>query len=83
MDAEDGIGPLRVKVIGRDEADAEFLVKFYRFVVYKEAGPRLFLTRLAARSSTRRTSRCSHASAGCASLGSWSPGRAGRVRRCS
>jgi undecaprenyl-diphosphatase len=46
MDAEDDIGPLRIKVIGRDEADAQFLVKLYRFVVYKESGPRLYLTRL-------------------------------------
>ena len=37
---------LRVKVIGRDEADAQFLAKLYRFVVYKESAPRLFFTRL-------------------------------------
>jgi undecaprenyl-diphosphatase len=46
MEAEDGQGRLRVKVIGRDEADAQFLSKLYRFVMYKESGPRLFLTRL-------------------------------------
>ena len=46
MDADDDVGRLRIKVIGRDEADAQFLVKLYRFVVYKESGPRLFFTRL-------------------------------------
>ncbi|HZP27381.1 MAG TPA: lysylphosphatidylglycerol synthase domain-containing protein [Acidimicrobiia bacterium] len=46
VDACDDAGPIRVKVIGRDEADAQFLSKLYRFVVYKESGPRLFLTRL-------------------------------------
>ena len=46
MEAEDDIGRLRIKVIGRDEADAQFLSKLYRFFVYKESGPRLFLTRL-------------------------------------
>ncbi len=46
MDAADDEGRLRVKVIGRDEADAQFLIKLYRFVVYKDSGPRLFFTRL-------------------------------------
>ena len=46
MDAEDDLGGLRIKVIGRDEADAQFLAKLYRFVVYKESAPRLFFTRL-------------------------------------
>jgi len=44
--ASDDEGPLRVKVIGRDEADARFLAKLWRFVVYKDSGPRLTLTRL-------------------------------------
>ncbi len=46
MYAEDDQGTLRIKVIGRDEADAQFLAKLYRFLVYKEFGARLSLTRL-------------------------------------
>ena len=55
MFASDDHGPLRIKVIGRDEADAQFLTKLYRFLVYKEFGTRLTLTRACSRSSTRRT----------------------------
>ena len=46
MTASDATGPLGVKVIGRDEADAEFLAKLYRFVVYRDSGPSLAVTRL-------------------------------------
>jgi uncharacterized membrane protein YbhN (UPF0104 family)/tRNA A-37 threonylcarbamoyl transferase component Bud32 len=46
MRAHDANGPLRIKVIGRDEADAQFLAKLWRFVVYRESGPRLAWTRL-------------------------------------
>lgn len=44
--ATDEDGPLFVKVIGRDEMDARFLAKLWRFVVYKDSGPTFFLTRL-------------------------------------
>ena len=46
MSARDDQGSLRIKVIGRDEADAQFLAKFWRFIVYRNPGPRLALTRL-------------------------------------
>ena len=46
MTAEDAEGPLRIRVIGRDEADAQFLSKLWRFVVYRDSGPRLSWTRL-------------------------------------
>jgi undecaprenyl-diphosphatase len=38
-------GPLWVRVLGRDEADSQFLAKLYRFLVYKDSGPQLYLTR--------------------------------------
>ena len=40
-------GPLTVKVIGRDESDARLLAKLWRFILYKDSGPRLSWTRLA------------------------------------
>ena len=43
--AQDDQGPLSVRVIGRDEADSQFLAKLWRFVVYKDSGPELYLTR--------------------------------------
>jgi undecaprenyl-diphosphatase len=46
MTAEDRHGPVRIKVIGRDEADAQFLAKFWRFIVYRDSGPALAWTRL-------------------------------------
>lgn len=46
MSAQDADGPLVITVIGRDEADAQFLSKLYRFIVYRDSGPRLALTRL-------------------------------------
>ena len=46
MLARDAAGPLRIKVIGRDEADAQFLAKLWRFIVYRDSGPRLAWTRL-------------------------------------
>jgi glycosyltransferase 2 family protein len=39
-------GPIDVKVIGRDEVDAQMLAKTWRFVAYKEPAPSLQLTRL-------------------------------------
>lgn len=44
--ATDEDGPLWVKVIGRDQADAQFLAKSWRFFVYKDSGPTFFFTRL-------------------------------------
>ena len=44
--ATDARGSLHVKVIGRDEADAQFLGKLSRWVAYKDSGPKLSLTRL-------------------------------------
>ena len=46
MLADDSDGALRVKVIGRDEADARLLAKLWRFLFYLDSGPRLTLTRL-------------------------------------
>lgn len=46
MLARDATGPLRIKVIGRDEADAQFLAKLWRFIVYRDSGPRLAWTRV-------------------------------------
>jgi len=46
MLARDSHGPLSVKVIGRDEADAQMIAKIWRFFAYKDSGPTLFLTRL-------------------------------------
>jgi undecaprenyl-diphosphatase len=39
-------GPLNVRVLGRDEADAQFMAKLWRLLLYKEGGPRLYMTRL-------------------------------------
>ncbi len=46
MTARDDEGPLNVRVLGRDESDAQFVAKLWRFLVYKDGGPRLYLTRL-------------------------------------
>ena len=43
--AQDDQGPLSIRVIGRDEADSQFFAKLWRFVVYKDSGPELYLTR--------------------------------------
>src|SRR4051794_7905423 len=43
--AQDASGPLEVRVIGRDEADAQFLSKLWRFLIYKDSGPHLYLSR--------------------------------------
>jgi glycosyltransferase 2 family protein len=45
FECQDEAGPLRVKVIGRDERDAQLLVKAWRFLVYNEPAPPLYLTR--------------------------------------
>jgi undecaprenyl-diphosphatase len=42
---KDESGSLRVKVIGRDEVDAQLLVKAWRFFVFREPVPPLYLTR--------------------------------------
>jgi uncharacterized membrane protein YbhN (UPF0104 family) len=46
MTARDPEGALQVRVLGRDEADAQLLSKFWRFLAYKDGGPTLHLTRL-------------------------------------
>jgi len=46
MFGKDAEGPLSIRVIGRDEADAQFFAKAYRFLAYKDSGPTLYLTRL-------------------------------------
>jgi uncharacterized membrane protein YbhN (UPF0104 family) len=46
MRATDAAGSLRVRVLGRDEADAQLLAKFWRWLFYKDGGPSLHLTRL-------------------------------------
>jgi len=42
----DGDGILDVSVYGRDAVDAQFFNKFYRFLVYRDSGPTLTLTRV-------------------------------------
>jgi uncharacterized membrane protein YbhN (UPF0104 family) len=44
--ADDQDGPLWVKVLGRDETDAQLLAKTLRFLLYKDSGPVFFWTRL-------------------------------------
>jgi undecaprenyl-diphosphatase len=46
MYAHDGQGRVQIRVLGRDEADAQLMSKFWRFVLYKDGGPDLHLTRL-------------------------------------
>jgi undecaprenyl-diphosphatase len=46
MTADGDDGPLAIRVLGRDEADAQFLAKFWRFVFYKDGGRRVHVTRL-------------------------------------
>jgi glycosyltransferase 2 family protein len=48
MVARDPDGPVEIRVLGRDEADAQLLARFWRFVLYKEGGSQLYLTRLEA-----------------------------------
>jgi len=48
MTTSDDGGALSVLVLGRDEADAQVLSKLGRFLVYKDSGPTLHLTRLEA-----------------------------------
>ena len=43
-DTEDG-RPLSVKVLGRDQRDAQFLSKAWRWLTTKDSGPTLYLTR--------------------------------------
>jgi uncharacterized membrane protein YbhN (UPF0104 family) len=46
MSARDVGGALEVRVLGRDEADAQLFSKFWRYLAYKDGGPTLHLTRL-------------------------------------
>lgn len=46
MLCEDDAGALHLKVIGRDEADAQFLAKLWRFLFYRDKGASLYWTRL-------------------------------------
>ncbi len=46
MLAHDDDGALSVRVLGRDEADAQLLSKSWRFVAYKDGGPSIHLSRL-------------------------------------
>jgi uncharacterized membrane protein YbhN (UPF0104 family)/tRNA A-37 threonylcarbamoyl transferase component Bud32 len=46
MLADGDDGPLWIRVLGRDEADAQFIAKVGRAVLYKDAGPKMHLTRL-------------------------------------
>lgn len=46
FEAEDREGRLLVKVLGRDELDAQLLAKTWRFLAYKEPAPPLQLTRV-------------------------------------
>jgi undecaprenyl-diphosphatase len=46
MYAHDAVGEVRIRVRGRDEADAQLLSKFWRFLMYKDGGSQVHLTRL-------------------------------------
>ncbi len=46
MSARDDQGALLVRVLGRDEADAQLMSKFWRALAYKDGGPALHTTRL-------------------------------------
>ncbi len=46
MVARDTAGPLHVRVLGRDEADAQLAAKAWRWLLYKDSGPELHVTRL-------------------------------------
>jgi uncharacterized membrane protein YbhN (UPF0104 family)/tRNA A-37 threonylcarbamoyl transferase component Bud32 len=46
MLARDEDGPLRIRVLGRDEADAQVMAKLWRGLLYKESGTTVHLTRL-------------------------------------
>ena len=48
MTASDPGGALEIRVLGRDEADAQLISRFWRFLLYKEGGSQLYLTRLEA-----------------------------------
>jgi undecaprenyl-diphosphatase len=45
MVASGASGPLALRILGRDETDAHALAKLWRFVVYKDSGPDLYLDR--------------------------------------
>lgn len=46
MVATDDEGTMHVRVLGRDEADAQLIAKTWRSIAYKSEGPALHLTRL-------------------------------------
>jgi uncharacterized membrane protein YbhN (UPF0104 family)/tRNA A-37 threonylcarbamoyl transferase component Bud32 len=46
MLGESDDGPCWIRVLGRDEADAQLVAKFGRSVLYKDTGPKMHLTRL-------------------------------------
>jgi undecaprenyl-diphosphatase len=46
MVGTDDKGAVRVRILGRDETDAQLLNKFWRSVLYRDGGPTLHLTRL-------------------------------------
>jgi uncharacterized membrane protein YbhN (UPF0104 family)/tRNA A-37 threonylcarbamoyl transferase component Bud32 len=46
MLARDHDGPLRIRVLGRDETDVQLMAKLWRSLVYKDSGPSVSLTRL-------------------------------------
>jgi uncharacterized membrane protein YbhN (UPF0104 family) len=46
MSGRDATGELAVRVLGRDEADAQLMSKFWRSLAYKDGGPAWHTTRL-------------------------------------
>jgi glycosyltransferase 2 family protein len=46
MSAVDADGDLLIRVLGRDEADAQLMAKAWRWLAYKDGGPRVHSTRL-------------------------------------
>ncbi len=46
MVGRDVEGPLRIRVLGRDEVDAQLMAKFWRSLLYKDGGATVHLSRL-------------------------------------
>ena len=46
MEADDADGPIRIRVIGRDEADTALLAKLWRYLYYRDSGAAFYLTRV-------------------------------------
>ena len=82
MSARDATGELMVRVLGRDEADAQLMSKFWRSLAYKDGGPDAAHSP-GSRTSRRRPTCCSWPSAPTSPCRRWSsPAPPGRAPRC-